>query len=307
MEEERIGYLIEKCPDTRVIRQIHAHVLTRLLPNSAVSFLLSKIVGFCALSCRGDINHARKVFAQTPNPNIFSWNSLIRGYSLVGSQSKVPLFLYKELVRKGYPFANTFTLAFVLKACSNILAFDEGQQVHARVFRSGLGSNQFVQTGLLNFYAKCEDIGLAEKVFDEIHERNVIAWSTMISGYAMMGLVNKAFGAFREMQTSNVAPDKVTMVSVISACAVSGALDIGRWIHAYIEKHMIETDIMLSTALVNMYAKCGCIEKAKEIFKGIPVKDHKAWSSMIVGLAVHGLAEEALEAFSRMEESKVLT
>lgn len=305
MEEERIGYLIEKCPDTRVIRQIHAHVLTRLLPISAVSFLLSKIVGFCALSRHGDINHARKVFAQTPNPNIFTWNSLIRGYYLVGSPSKVPLFLYKKLVRKGYPSANTFTLAFVLKACSNILAFDEGRQVHARVFRSGFGSNQFVQTGLLNFYAKCEDIGLAEKVFDEIHERNVIAWSTMISGYAMMGLVNKAFGAFREMQTSNVVPDKVTMVSVISACAMAGALDIGRWIHAYIEKHMIETDIMLSTALVNMYAKCGCIEKAKEIFKGIPVKDHKAWSSMIVGLAVHGLAEEALEAFSRMEESKV--
>ncbi|XP_022769489.1 pentatricopeptide repeat-containing protein At4g21065-like [Durio zibethinus] len=305
LEEEKIAYLIEKCPDTRLIRQIHAHVLTRLLPISSVSFLLSKIVGFCALSRHGDINHARKVFAQNPNPNIFSWNSLIRGYSFIGSQSKEPIFLYKKLVRKGYPSANTFTLAFVLKACSNILAFEEGQQVHAHIFRSGFGSNQFVQTGLLNFYAKCEDIGLAENVFDEIQEKNLVAWSTMISGYAMMGLVNEAFGAFREMQKLGVVPDKVTMVSVISACAVAGALGIGRWVNVYIEKQMIKTDIMLSTALVNMYAKCGCIEKAKEIFERMPVKDQKAWSSMIVGLAVHGLAEDALGAFSRMEESEV--
>ncbi|XWS59134.1 hypothetical protein CRYUN_Cryun08bG0096100 [Craigia yunnanensis] len=206
---------------------------------------------------------------------MFSWNSLIRGYSLIGSQSKVPIFLFKKLVRKGYPSANTFTLAFVLKACSNILAFEEGQQVHACVFRSGFGSNQFVQNGLVNFYAKCEDIGLAEKVFDEIPERNLVAWSTMISGYALMGLVNEAFGAFREMQMLGVVPDKVTMMSVISACAASGALNIGRSIHVYIEKKTIETDIMVGTALINMYAK------------------------------FHGLAEEALEAFSRMQESEV--
>ncbi|XVE61147.1 hypothetical protein DITRI_Ditri06bG0016700 [Diplodiscus trichospermus] len=305
LEEERIASLIEKCPDTRVIRQIHAHVLTRLLPISAVSFLLSKIVGFCALSRHGDINLARKVFDQTPNPNIFSWNALIRGYTLTASQSRAPIFLYKKLVGKGYPSANTFTLAFVLKACSNILAFEEGQQVHAHVVQSGFGSHPFVQTGLLNFYVKCEDIGLAEKVFDEIHERNLVAWSTMISGYTMMGLFNEAFGAFREMQMMGVVPDKVTLVSVISACAAAGELNIGRWIHVYIEKQKLETDIMLSTALVNMYAKCGYIEKAKEIFERMPVKDQKAWSSLIVGLAINGLAEEALEAFSRMEESEV--
>ncbi|XVF56128.1 hypothetical protein PTKIN_Ptkin06aG0092100 [Pterospermum kingtungense] len=209
------------------------------------------------------------------------------------------------MVREGYPSANTFTLAFVLKACSNVLAFQEGQQVHARVVRSGFASNQFVQTGLLNFYAKCEDIGLAEKMFDEIPERNLIAWSTMISGYAMMGLVNDAFSAFQEMQIQGVVPDKVTMVSVISACAAAGALNIGMWIHVYIEKQAIEIDIMLSTALINMYAKCGYIEKAKEIFEKMPVKDQKAWSSMIVGYAINGLAEEALEAFSQMQESEV--
>ncbi|XWS43146.1 hypothetical protein CRYUN_Cryun16bG0077600 [Craigia yunnanensis] len=104
-------------------------------------------------------------------------------------------------------------------------------------------------------------------MLDEIHERNLVAWTTMISGYAMMGLVNEAFGAFREMQMLGVVPDKITMVSVISACSAAGALNIGWWIHVYIEKQAIETDILLSTALTNMYATCGYTERAKEIFR----------------------------------------
>ncbi|GAB4843848.1 hypothetical protein Ancab_013810 [Ancistrocladus abbreviatus] len=127
----------------------------------------------------------------------------------------------------------------------------------------------------------------------------------MISGCARNGLVNEAFGLFREMQKVGVVPDGVTMVSVISACAISGALDIGRWVHAYISKLGIRADIELSTALVNMYAKCGAIEEAKEVFESMPIKDTKAWSSMIVGLAVHGLAEEAFKTFSKMQEAKV--
>lgn len=215
------------------------------------------------------------------------------------------MYLFKRLVNRGYPCPNTFTIAFVLKACSNISAFEEGQQVHTRLLRSGFGSSLFVQTALVNFYAKCEMIGLAKMVFDEIPERNLVAWSTMISGYAKVGLVNEALDLFREMQKMGVEPDKVTLVSVISACAILGSLDIGRWVHAYMEKQMIDTDLELSTALVNMYAKCGCIERANKVFHEMPVKDTKAWSTMIVGFAINGLSDDALEAFARMEKAKV--
>lgn len=230
---------------------------------------------------------------------------MIRGCSLVENHSSESLYLFKRLVRRGYPCPNTFTLAFVLKACSIVSAFEEGRQVHTRVLRSGFCSSPFVQTALINFYAKCEEIGLARISFDEISEKNLVAWSTMISGYAQVGLVNEALGIFREMQKAGVEPDQVTLVSVISACAGAGALDIGRWVHVYIEKQMIDLDLELSTALVNMYAKCGCIERAKKVFNEMPVKDAKAWSTMIVGLAIHGLSEIALEAFARMEEAKV--
>lgn len=230
---------------------------------------------------------------------------MIRGVSQSQTPSKEPLILFREMVRRGYPNPNTFTVTFVLKACSILSALEEGRQVHASVSKSGFTSSPFVETALVNFYAKCEDIVLARKVFDEITDRNLVAWSTMIGGYTRIGLVNEALSLFIDMQKAGILPDEVTMVSVISACAASGALDTGRWVHAYIKKHLIETDLELSTALVNMYARCGCIERAKEIFYAMPVKDTKAWSSVIVGLAIHGLAEDALEEFSRMEEAKV--
>ncbi|KAL0555146.1 hypothetical protein IC582_009085 [Cucumis melo] len=290
----------------RVLRQLHAHILTRPLPLSSFAFALSKIVAFCALSPFGNIDYARSVFAQIPHPNIFSWNSLIKGYSQIYTPSKEPIFLFKKLTETGYPVPNSFTLAFVLKACAIVAAFGEGLQVHSHVLKDGFGSSLFVQTSLVNFYGKCEEIGFARKVFDEMPVRNLVAWTAMISGHARVGAVDEAMGLFREMQKAGVQPDAMTLVSVVSACAVAGALDIGCWLHAYIEKYFVLTDLELSTALLDMYAKCGCIERAKQVFVHMPVKDTTAWSSMIMGLAYHGLAEDAVDAFQQMLETEVM-
>ncbi|GMH20149.1 hypothetical protein Nepgr_021990 [Nepenthes gracilis] len=231
---------------------------------------------------------------------------MIKGSSDAQNPSKVPFYLYKFLFARTHPKPNSYTIAFVLKACSIASAFEEGRQVHSHALISGLlFSSPFVQTALLNFYGKCGEIGFAQQVFNEMSERNLVSWSTMVSGYVRNGLVNEAFCLFGEMQKLDIVPDEVTMVSLVSACAMSGALDIGGWVHAYVSKLGIRADIELGTALVNMYAKCGSIEKAKEVFDAMPVKDTKAWSSMIVGLAIHGLAGEALKAFSKMQETKV--
>lgn len=251
-----------------------------------------------------NVPHAKRLLSQIPNPTIFSYNTLIRGI-LSQNPSQEPIYLFKKLLQEKFPKSNTFTLAFVLKSCAILAAFKEGQQIHKHVLSSGFGSNLFVQTSLLNFYVKCEEVAPGRKVFDEITDKNVVAWSAMIGGYSRVGMVNEAFGLFRDMQRAKVEPDEMTMVSVISACAVNGALDLGKWLHAYIDRKAIKNDLEVSTALVNMYAKCGCIEKAKEIFEVMPVKDAKAWSSMIVGFAIHGHAEEALETFARMEKAKI--
>ncbi|KAG8367902.1 hypothetical protein BUALT_Bualt16G0121100 [Buddleja alternifolia] len=283
----------------RVLTQIHAHIIAR--PPHFSSFILSRLLCFAAYR---NIRYAKAVLNQIPNPSIFSYNTVMRGYLML-NPSPEPILMFKKLISKKFPKSNTFTLAFVLKSCSILAAFEEGKQVHKHVVTSGFGGNMFVQTSLMNLYAKCEEVELGRKVFDEMPERNVVAWSAMIGGYAKVGMVNEALGLFREMQWGGVEPDEMTMVSVISACAMAGALDFGKWLHTFIDKKGIKNDLEVSTALVNMYAKCGSIEKANEVFEAMPVKDAKAWSSMIVGFAIHGLAEEALETFANMEEAKV--
>ncbi|MFS7977491.1 putative tetratricopeptide-like helical domain superfamily, DYW domain-containing protein [Helianthus anomalus] len=290
----------------RVLHQIHSHILTRPLPFSTLSFSLSKIISFCALSPLGNLQYALKLLFQTPNPNIFSYNSLIKAFS----QSHIPptpqsFSIFKTLISRGHPNPNTYTLSFVLKSCSMLPALLEGSQVHSRVIRSGFSTNSFLQCSLVNFYAKCEEIECARKVFDEMPERSLVAWSVMIDGYAKVGLFSEALEVFGDMQKAGVDPDEVVMATVVSACGGLGALDVGRWVHAYVKKRKIAIDTKLSTALINMYVKCGCVEKAKEVFDEMVIKDSRAWSSMIVGFAVHGLAEDALSTFASMEESKV--
>ncbi|XP_042020720.1 pentatricopeptide repeat-containing protein At5g48910-like [Salvia splendens] len=286
----------------RVLDQIHAQILTHpLISPSTNAFSLSKILCFAAYK---NAQYAKRLLFHLRCPNIFGYNTVMRGF-LQHSPSPEPILLFRRLIRSKSPASNTFTFAFVFKSCSILTAFDEGRQVHKHAIASGLGENLFVQTSLLNFYTKCEEMDLGRKVFDEMSDRNVVAWSAMIGGYARVGKVNEALEVFRAMQKGGVEPDEVTMVSVISACAMAGALDLGKWLHMFIDKNGIKNDLEVSTALVSMYAKCGCIEKARAVFEAMPVRDAKAWSSMIVGFAITGMAKEALDLFERMGEAQV--
>ncbi|KAJ6759519.1 hypothetical protein OIU74_026074 [Salix koriyanagi] len=103
------------------------------------------------------------------------------------------------------------------------------------------------------------------------------------------------------MQTRGIKGDKVTMAGLVLACTHLGALELGKWCHACIMKQRIEVDVALGTALVDMYAKCGSIETAIQVFHGMPEKDVMAWTALILGLAMCGQAENALQYFDEMQ------
>ncbi|CAO1946367.1 unnamed protein product [Urochloa humidicola] len=300
--------LLGRCRGLLALRAAHAHLLRLRLPRLTAAFALSKLLASCASpsSSSTAAAYARSLFDQIPDPTAFCYNSLIRA-QLPAAGAAPALAAYRRMLRAGSPHPNTFTLAFALKACAAAApAQTEGRQLHAQAFRQGLEPSAYVRTGLLNLYAKCEEVALARTMFDGMAgDRNLVAWSAMIGRYSRVGMVNEALGLFREMQAAGVEPDEVTMVSVISACAKAGALDLGRWVHAYIDRKGITVDLELSTALIDMYAKCGLIERALGVFDAMVERDTKAWSAMIVGLAIHGLVDDALRLFSRMLELKV--
>uniref|UniRef100_A0A0A9CN20 Pentatricopeptide repeat-containing protein n=1 Tax=Arundo donax TaxID=35708 RepID=A0A0A9CN20_ARUDO len=142
----------------------------------------------------------------------------------------------------------------------------------------------------------------AQKLFDEMPQRDVFPWNALMAGYVQCKQGKEAIALFHEMQEAKVDPNEITMVNLLSACSQLGALEMGMWVHHYIDKHRLSLSVALGTSLVDMYAKCGNIKKAISVFKEIPEKNALTWTAMICGLANHGHTDEAVEHFRRMIE-----
>ncbi|KAF3779750.1 Pentatricopeptide repeat-containing protein [Nymphaea thermarum] len=142
----------------------------------------------------------------------------------------------------------------------------------------------------------------AHKLLENMPEKNVVSWSAIIDGYVQLGRYKEAVDLFRFMQDSKIVPDKFIMTTVLSACGRTGALDQGKWLHAYIDKNGIEIDAYLATALIDMYAKCGCLDDAIRVFQDATDKKVFLWNAILGGFAVHSRAQDAVDTFLQMLE-----
>ncbi|KAJ6827265.1 pentatricopeptide repeat-containing protein-like [Iris pallida] len=140
----------------------------------------------------------------------------------------------------------------------------------------------------------------ARDLFDRMPMRDVVSWNAMITGCVRGGLTADAIELFQGMLGENVRPDECTLVNVLSSCARSGALGQGEWVRAYIDRNGVEIRGFLATALVDMYSKCGCIDKALRVFEDARKKDVSTWNAIIDGLSSHGYEEHALRLFHMM-------
>ncbi|KAH0687243.1 hypothetical protein KY289_017954 [Solanum tuberosum] len=217
------------------------------------------------------------------------------------------VLLFSDLLRKKISAVDSYSLLYVIKACAKKSLGTEGQQTHTLVIKLGYEPIIFLQTSLMDMYAATTNVADVHKVFDEIPNKNVVCWTSLISAYMRNQKPYRAIEIFRQMQMDGVEPDQVTFTVSLSACADMGALDKGVWIHDLISrKPEFSEDLSLMNSLVNMYVKCGDIRKAMLVFDNIRVKDVRTWTSMIVGHALHGQAEEALRLFSTLEEENKL-
>ncbi|WJX49264.1 Pentatricopeptide repeat-containing protein [Trifolium repens] len=159
---------------------------------------------------------------------------------------------------------------------------------------------------MIDGYVRIGKIDAARELFDEMQQKSVVSWNAMISGYAQNGFFKEAVDLFhRMMEMGDVSPNRVTLVSVLPAISRLGALELGKWVHLYAERNGVRIDEVLGSALIDMYAKCGNIEKAIQVFKRLSKTNVIAWNAMIGGLAMHGKAKDVLDYFSRMERSGV--
>ncbi|KAK6929217.1 Pentatricopeptide repeat [Dillenia turbinata] len=272
--------------------------------------------------------------------SLLLWNALLRHYAL-GIFPKEALYLYK-FASTSYspPFApDSFTYNFLLKACANSQHMSEGIQVHALSLKDGFDSHIYVQTALLNMYAVHGFLFEAEKVFNSMPLRNSVTWNAMITGLTKWGRLSLARALFNEMPTDartvvswtgiidgytrmnqpteamslfqkmtsigGKKPTEITILAIIPAISNLGDLKNCQCIHAYSEKNGYkEIDIRVANSLVDAYAKCGCIVSAFKFFYEIPSESRTlvSWTTIISSFSMHGMAEEAIENFERMEK-----
>lgn len=160
---------------------------------------------------------------------------------------------------------------------------------------------------MITAYAKRGEMALARELFDRVPDRDVVSWNAMISGYVRSGSHRHAMELFEQMQCVGQKPDTITVLSLLSACADSGDLDVGQRLHSYLSERFSRTGIttVLGNALIDMYAKCGSMRCADEVFQSMRDKDVSSWNSIIGGLALHGHVNESIDLFEKMLKGNV--
>ena len=277
-----------------------------------------------------NVENAKKLFDEMTTRDSVSWNVMISGYVRC-RRFEDAINTFREMQQEGNEKPDEATVVSTLSACTALKNLELGDEIHNYV-RKELGFTTRIDNALLDMYAKCGCLNIARNIFDEMSMKNVICWTSMISGYINCGdlreardlfdrspvrdvvlwtaMINgyvqfhhfdDAVALFREMQIQKVKPDKFTVVTLLTGCAQLGALEQGKWIHGYLDENRITMDVVVGTALIEMYSKCGCVDKSLEIFYELEDKDTASWTSIICGLAMNGKTSEALRLFSEME------
>ena len=248
----------------------------------------------------GCVYDGSRVFEAMTGPDLVSWNTLLSGFHDYDSCESGPGIFYQMLVEGFRP--NMYTFISVLRSCASLLDINFGKQVHAQILKNNLDGNEYVGTALLDMYAKCRCMDESYIVFARLINRDVFTWTVMITGYAQTDQEEKAIKFFDSMRQEGVKPNEFTVAGCLSGCSQITATESGRQLHSMAIKSGFLPDMFVSSALVDMYAKCGCIEDAETIFKGLVRRDTVLWNAMICGFSLHGQGDKALETFQEMKD-----
>ena len=292
--------LLHSCDTLPKLFQTHTYILKLGLQNNPL--VLTKFAS--TSSDLEDIDYASSfIFSPRSDTRLydtFLFNTVIRAYAQTTHSREKALWFYRVMLGYGV-LPNKFTYPFVLKACAGLGSLNLGKSVHGSVVKFGFDDDVHVQNTTVHMYCCCNGgINYARKVFDEMPKLDSVSWSAMIGGYVRLGWSSDAIGLFRKMQMVGVHPDEITMVLVLSACTDLGAFELGKWVESYIEKEGVQKNVELCNALIDMFAKCGDVDKALKLFRDMSGRTIVTWTSVIVGLAMHGRGLEAVSLFEEM-------
>lgn len=296
IEPQIFASLLETCYHLHALEQgsrIHNIIPKNLLrKNVGIVSKLMRLYATC-----GRIEDAHKLFDEMPkrNDSAFPWNSLISGYAELALYEDA-IAIYFQMEEEGVE-PDRFTFPRVLKACSGIGSVRVGEEIHRHVIRKGFLEDEFVQNSLIDMYAKCGDIVMAQKVFDKMTVRDIICYNSMITGYIRHGLLSEALNIYRLMVQNGYDLDQIGVSAILTA---TSSLKTGSQVHAWVIRRGTEWDLSVANALIIFYANQGKLKQARWVFDEMPERDIVSWNSII---SAHCKDPQALIYFCKMEKA----
>ncbi|KAL7001838.1 hypothetical protein U1Q18_002986 [Sarracenia purpurea var. burkii] len=247
---------------------------------------------------------ALEVFATVEELDLVSWNSMITGCAQSGLEEE-SVTLYLGLLRDSFR-PDHYTLASVLRACSSLTAgFSLGKQIHVHALKTGVLTNNFVSTALIDVYSRAGRMDEAELLLKNKDEFDIASWNAIMFGYVICNNSFQAFELFNLMHRSGENLDEITLATAAKACGCLVDMERGRQVHTYAIKHGVDLDFCVSGSILDMYIKCGEMEGARTVFQAIPSPDDVAWTSMVSGCVENGEEDLALSVYHQMRQSGV--
>ncbi|PIN22785.1 hypothetical protein CDL12_04502 [Handroanthus impetiginosus] len=272
--------------------EVHAHVVrygfkSNLYVMTALVDMYGKL---------GQMGSARTLFDEMPERSSVSWTALVDGY-IRGGDMGAAKELFDEM-----PENEKDAAAFNVMIDGYVKLANMG--LAKMLFDANPEKNVVSWTSMIDGYCNNGDVDEARLLFDMMPQRNLYSWNAMIGGYCKNKQPQKALLLFQELLAGKIyEPDDVTVISILPAIANLGALDLGNWVYEFVKRNKLDRSANVSTALVDMYAKCGEIEKARRVFDDVQGRDRCTWNALINGLALNGSAKEALEVFLEMKRN----
>ncbi|KAI4336975.1 hypothetical protein L6164_015440 [Bauhinia variegata] len=270
--------------------QVHSQLVKRGI-NQFVYVNTALLDFYMKLGCTTD---ARKLFENMPCRDVVSWNALICGYSQNGYHFDA-LDLFVQMLRDGFR-PNQTTIVSLVPSCGLRELILQGSSIHGLGIKAGLGWDPQVKNAITSMYAKCDDLKASELLFEEMSEKNIVSWNTMIGAYGQNGFSDKAMFFFKKMLEESLQPSPVTMISLLSANAVPEI------VHCYIIKCGFNSYVSVITSLICLYAKKGCTDMAELLYKTSPVKNLISLTAIMSSYSEKGDIKLVIEYFMQIQQ-----
>ncbi|OWM76230.1 hypothetical protein CDL15_Pgr009876 [Punica granatum] len=269
---------------------------------------LDVFVGSALINCYlkfGLMQEAEMLFDRLSTRDVVLWNSMVNGYAQTGQLDKA-LEVFREMCEVGV-VPSRFTVTGVLSVFSEMDDLESGRAIHGFVVKIGYGSSVPICNALIDMYSKCKSMEDAFEIFATTEGKDLYSWNSIISAHESSGDYDATLRLFGKMLSRRVRPDLVTVTTVLPACSNLAALSHGKAIHSHIlvSGNRYDTnDVLLNNAIMDMYVKCGSMRDALSVFENMRNKDVASWNIMIMGYAVHGYGNAALDFFRQMRDRR---